>query len=528
MQTVTGTFTEKSQGVLQNLTYKLLISWDKTFNASAQWFKIGTSSIGGIDPIRGESTVIQEWDKYQYTDFSDKVMQIERVIETDPPIGSVTSAMADITLDNTTGWFDPLNRQSPYYGMLTAGKPVRFYIGYEGVEQIQQFVGITEGVPEVNEQDRTVRLHCIDFLRRINNTKLNETVILTNVTTDQAISQVLQAAGLAVNQFDLDLGTVVIPFVYFKKGEFAGPALDKLTEAELGSLYMNEEGIVKFENRTNWNSKNITWGFNESNVVDMSSPEANRVINAVEVISNARSVQDLQKIYISGGVLKFTDGVSTIAPGETKEAFVNFVDENNVELPVTTINNPVDGVMTDSGFDGNTAEDGSGSSVNIDLDSIDKFATSAKLTFTNNDTVNGVISRLELWGTPAPITNPIYTLTEDADSIETYERQEYKLENDYIQDEGAAESISAILLEERKDLGSSRKFNIIGVPQLQVGDRVNYSSPEIAETYFITKISGILSLSDGYKQTIEANKRTIKIYFRIGVSAIGSTDEIAP
>lgn len=528
MQTVTGTFTEKSRGVLQNLTYKLLISWDKTYNASAQWFKIGTSSIGGFDPIKGESTVIQEWDKYNYTDFSDKVIQIERVIETDPPIGSVTSAMADIVLDNTTGWFDPLNEDSPYYGLITAGKPVRFYIGYEGAEQIQQFVGITESVPDVNEKDRTVRIHCIDFLRRVNATKLNETVILTNVTTDQAISAILQAAGLATNQFDLDLGTVVIPFVFFKKGELAGNALDKITEAELGSLYMNEEGIIKFENRTNWNYKNIVWGFNESNTTDMSSPEASRVINSVEVISNARSVQQLQKVYISGGAVKFTDGTTILNPGETKEAFVDFKDENSNELPVTTLNNPVDGVFTDSGFDGNTAEDGSGSAVGIDFDSIDKFATSAKLTFTNNDSVAGFISRLELWGTPAPITNPVYTLTEDADSIENYERQEYKLENDYIQDEGAANSISEILLEERKDLGSSRTFNIIGVPQLQVGDRVNYSSPEINQTYFITKISGILSLSDGYKQTIEANKRTIKIYFRTGVSAIGSSDEIAP
>ncbi len=528
MQSVTDTFTQKSTGVLQNLTYKLLISWDKTFNASAKWFEIEASEIGGVDPIRGESTVIQEWDKYNYTDFSDKVMRIERVIETDPPIGSVTSAMADILLDNTTGWFDPLNRLSPYYGMLTAGKPIRFYIGYEGAEQIQQFVGLTEGVPDINEEDRTVRLHCIDFLRRVNNTKLNETVILTDVTTDEAISEVLQAAGLAVNQFDLDLGTVVIPFVYFKKGEMAGTALDKLTEAELGSLYMTEEGIIKFENRTNWNTKNIVWGFNESNAIDMSSPEANRVINSVEAISNARSVQDLQKIYISGGALKFTDGTTNLNAGETKEAFVDFKDENSNELPTTTINTPVISVYTDSGFDANTAEDGSGSSVNIALDTIDKFATSAKLTFTNNDTVNGVISRLELWGTPAPITNPVYTLEEDADSIEIYERQPYRLENDYIQDEGAANSISAILLEERKDLGSSRTFVVVGVPQMQIGDRVTYTSPEISETYFVTKISGILSLSDGYKQTIEANKRTIKIYFRTGVSAIAGPDEIAP
>lgn len=528
MQAVSQNFTDKSQGVLQSITYKVLVSWDKTYNSSAKWFEIEDSEIGGIDPIKGESTVIQEWDKYTYKDISDKVIQIERVIETDPPIGSVTTAMADIILDNTMGLFDPLNVNSPYYGLLTAGKPIRFYIGYKGAEQIQQFVGITENVPVVDEKNKTVRLHCVDFLKRINNTKLNETIILTNVRTDEAISEILETAGLAVNQFDLDVGSVVIPFVFFKKGELAGNALDKITEAELGSLYMTEEGIIRFENRQNWNYKNISWGLNESNTIDMSSPEANRVINSVEVISNARSVQALQKVYISGGALTFTDGTNVIKPGETKEAFVDYKDDNFNELPVTTLTTPVKDQIIDSGFSANTQEDGSGASVDIVLDSISKFATAAKLTFENNDSVIGYVNRLELWGTPAPVTNPVYTLTEDQTSIDLYERQEYRIENDYIQDEGAANSISQILLEERKDLGSSRTFEIIGVPQLQVGDRVTYTTPEINETYFVTKISGILNTSGGYKQTILCNKRTIKIYFTIEVSAIDSSDEIAP
>jgi len=529
MQTVTEEYKAKSRQAIRPITYKVLASFNKTYSSSTNFFTIGTSTIGGKDIIKGENTVIQEWDKYDYQDISDRVLSIEYTRESEPPIGAVTMAMADVVLDNHDGIFDPINQSGPWYGRLGAGRPFRLYMGFTGAEQIQMFIGLSEGVPVIDEKNKTVRFHLLDFIKALQGTKLNESIITVTQRTDQVISTVLQAAGLSTSQFSLDTGSVVIPFAYFPKDSDVGKILKDITQAELGGLYMDENGLIRFENRINWASHTNVWEFTEDNVIDMSSPDATKVINSVEIKSDARSLQDLQKVYISGGALKFTDGSNTLAVGETKEAFVDFKDEDSNDLPVTGVVTPTSGTINTSGFDGNTAEDGSGTSVTLTLASISKFSTAVKLSFTNAGTKTAYVSRLELWGYPAPITNRVYALVEDSTSIDQYEVQRVSIENNYIQDDSAANSIGAIIINERKQIGAERTMVIKGVPQLQVGDRVSYSSPSINETYYVNKISGILNLSDGFKQTIDVGKRTIQKFFTIGVSTIGSsTDVIAP
>ena len=100
MQTVTEAFKAKSRQAIRPITYKALASFNKTYSASTNFFTIGTSTIGGIDIIKGENTVIQEWDKYDYEDISSRVLSIEYTRESEPPIGAVTMAMADVVLDN--------------------------------------------------------------------------------------------------------------------------------------------------------------------------------------------------------------------------------------------------------------------------------------------------------------------------------------------------------------------------------------------------------------------------------------------
>lgn len=529
MQTVTDSFTEKTKSELRHLRWNCLISFTKQFDDAIDFFTIGVSTIGSTDIIAGTNSVIQEWEKYAYEDFSDRVLSIEYTRESDPPVGSVTLAYADVVLDNSDSIFTISNTSSPLYGYIADSRPIRLYIGFEDTEKIQVLVGMTVGLPVLDEKAKTARFHCIDFFRHIDTNLLNESVMLTNVRTDEAIQAILTDAGLLTSQSSLDTGTVIIPFLYYPKGTRIGTAIREIAEAELGGIYMDENGVIRFENRTNWNNNTEVWQFNRTNVLDMTTPDVARVINSVEVISKTRGVEANQKIYISSGAASFTDNTTILPPLTSKDVFINFTDTDG-SLPVTSSATPVAALTTNSGYDSNTQPDGSGSSMNasVTITSTSLFATSVKYTFTNaSSTTSAYINRLEVWGTPARVQNNIYALIQDQASIEAYEEQAHKIENNYIQDESAANSIGQRIISDRAEIDDQRTMTVKGVPQLQIGDIIRYSDNKSNETYFVTRINGILG-TDGFRQIIVATKRTIVEYFAIGVSSIGGPGQIAP
>jgi hypothetical protein len=529
MQLVSDQFTNKTKGALRHLEWKCLISFAKDFNSGITFFTIGTSTIGGTDIIPGSNSVIQEWEKYTYVDYSARVLSMEYTRESDPPVGSISLAYADVVLDNSDSIFTVSNTSSPLYGNIADSRPIRLYVGYKDTEKIQVLVGMTVGLPILDEKAKTARFHCIDFFRHLDNQLLNQSIMLTDVRTDQAIQAILTDVGLLTSQSVLDTGTVIIPFLYYPKGTKVGTAIREIAEAELGGIYMDENGVIRFENRTKWIHNSEVWQFDRTNVIDMTTPDASKVINSVEVKSKTRAVEANQKVYISSGAVIFTDGSNILSPSTSKDIFIDFTDTNG-SLPVTTSATPVAGLTTNSGYDSNTAADGSGTTMNpsVTITAVSLFATSVKYTFTNaSSTTAAYINRLEVWATPAKVKNDIYVLVQDQNSIEAYEIQPHEINNNYIQDSSAANSIAQRIISDRAEIDDQRTITIKGVPQLQIGDIIRYSDNKTNQTYFITRINGILG-NDGFRQIIVATKRTIVDYFAIGVSSIGGTGQIAP
>ena len=522
MQTVSTAFTTRTNGSIRRLQWSLLASFDKTYDADIDFFTIGTSEIGGTDILKGSSDVVQEWDKFDYEDLSDRLLSIEYTRENEPPIGAVTMAFADIVLDNHDDLFTPTNASSRLYGKLGVGRPMRLYLGFNTVESIQVFIGFTDSLPDIDERGKTAKFHCIDFFKKIESVELNEEVIYIDKRSDEVISGILQTAGLLTTQFVLDTGSTVIPFAYFKKGSKVGEAIREIIEAELGAIYMDENGIIRMENRTNWTANSEVWQLGKDNVLELSTYDPGKVINRVEVFSQARTVQAKQKIWELSG--------STEIPASgSLEIWADFKDDYG-ELPVTAVDDPnYISSATTSLYATNVNQDGTGAtkSANVALDSSSLFSTAMKLVFTNSATVPVYLTQLELWGTPAKVTNDIYIIEEDASSIASYETTTHKIENNYIQDEPAAISIAKIILADRAEVNDQVKMLIKGIPQLQIGDVVRYTDSKSDETYYVTQINGILN-SSGFRQTIIASKRTINEYFRVGVSTIGSGYGLAP
>lgn len=531
MQTVSAAFDTRTAAAIRKVTTKLFISFQKDFDPLIDFFTIGVSTIGGTDILKGDGSVVQEWEKYSYTDYSDRIISAEVNRETEPPTSPVTLATCDLVLDNHDDIFTPGNAGSPLVDFLVSRRPVRLNVGF-GNETVPKFVGVTLGKPKIDERSKTAKFHCIDFLSSIMNVPLDEEVIYENILTGAIVQALLERGGLSASQFDLDSGSVVIPFAYFKKGMTIGDALREVAEAEIGNVNMTEAGVTRFEDRINWNSKLPSYTYDKDNMLERESLDVDTVINDVRVYSRARQVQTKQPVWQGNAPVRFSDGAISILPGETKEIFADFKDDFG-ELPVTTIDDPEpSSLATTSVYVANTLSDGSGDDISGDvgLDSSDLFSTAIKLTFTNNGSDEAFLTQVELWGTPARVIADIYERTTDDASIgefDAFEQHIHEIRNDLIQDATAARTIGQIIVSDRSQDDDQQKWIIKAVPHQQVGDVVTYDELDADEDYFVTRVNDIIN-SSGYRQVLQVSKRTINIYFRIGISTIGGPDPLGP
>ena len=100
MQTVTGQFTTDTAAAFKNIGVAALIAWAKSTNGTYQFFTINQSKIGGADVIKGSGGAVTFFDKYQYDNESDNVLEfsISRKMSNLP--WGVIMASAQITLRN--------------------------------------------------------------------------------------------------------------------------------------------------------------------------------------------------------------------------------------------------------------------------------------------------------------------------------------------------------------------------------------------------------------------------------------------
>lgn len=524
MQTVSAAFDTKQAQAVRKITWAVFISFEKNFTDATDFFEIGTSTIGGPDIIKGEGSVVQEWDKYDYTDYSDRILSIEYDRETEPPTNPISLATADIVLDNWDDMFTPGNANSPLDGFLLPRRPIRIAAGFSG-ENVPLFVGLTEGKPIIDERSKTARIRCVDFLKSLMDKELNEAVMYQDMRTDEIVADLLEDhGGLSATQHDLDTGTVIIPFAYFPKGTKLGDAIMEIAEAELGHVFMGEAGMIGMHNRTNWNGGSSQHTFDKDEVIDRENAGSDTVINVVEVYSEAREVQAKQKLWELSNPIE-------VPAGDTVEVFADFKDEYG-DLPVTSCDDPAYITSaTTSLYATNTDRDGSGASQSSDitLNSTSLFSTGFKMVFENTGSQSVFLTQIELFATPAKVVNDIYTRKVDSVSAgqEGYEEHVHEIKNNYIQDETAANTISQIIISDRAEDDDQQILFVRALPQLQIGDIVTYDDENQTEDFFTTGINGIINKA-GFRQKLKVSKRTVEDYFRIEISTIGGSDKLGP
>lgn len=516
MQTTSMLFRQIAAGYVRPISWGVRASFDKTFDDSITFFTLDTSILDGDDVLAptGDNP-IQVWDQYKYEDYSRRTLSIEVTREETEPY-SVTQAYADITLNNYDNYFTP-NSGSPIQNYILPRRPFRAFLGFNG-EVLPQIVGLSEGMPSIDKVSKTAEFHVVDFMSYLLDQDISETIILQNVTTGEVLEYLFDFMGLNEDQYFLDYSLNRLNFFYVEKGTKFGYVANKLIEAEIGRLYMDESGIIRFKNRYNYDL-NPVYTFDKRNVVDYQVSDITKVINSVKITVAPRIVQSLQSIYISSTPI-------LVEVGATIEVWATFND------PVTTVNAPdlSDTELTDSYYIGSLDEFGDMPYSDIGLDSIEVFSKAAKLTFTNTGSNAAYISELELYGTPAKIVDSKLIEEKDQDSIDKFEEQVYEIsDNEYIQDESNAQSRAEILLHDYAAYGSEIELEVKGSPALQLGDAINLDLDGYQGIHIIMKTINIVSSDDGkLTQRLRARRKEVPSFFILDQSVLDGPDLLAP
>lgn len=492
-----------AEGGVRPLNWGLRISFDKTFDPDIGFFTLSDdetpmSLLDGTDVLApSDNNIINEWDKYDYEDYSSRVISMEVTREIIEPF-SVVQTMADVTLRNEDNYFTP-NSGSPIQDFILPRRPFRILMGFDG-ESVPVFVGLSEKMPEIDKKGGTASFHLIDFLSVIFGKSVIEATMLINKTTSEILDVLFQQVGLVPDQYVLDTSFNRIPFFFVQKDDNLGTIIKDLMEAEQGRLYLDELGIIRFLNRQNYNNT-VVGSYNKSNSVDYSVSGEDDIINYAKIKMDVLAVQDDQTVWQQSEPVQ-------INSGDSVEIWANLTD------PVTSVLEPEYSPesIEASYFTSSLNSAGTIPYTGVNLTDIESFGSAVKFIFENVGATNAFITAIDLWGSPIKVVDTLLVEDKDATSIENFEEQVYELETKYIQTKNDAINKAAIIVNDYKDYGSIVDLDIKGNPAYQLGDVLDLDLDGYQGSHIITKKIDIIS-PNRYVQRLRAKAKEVQTYF---------------
>lgn len=519
MQTTTLPFRQIAGGNVRPISWGLKAAFEKELDPSVTFFILDSSLLDGPDILTSsDADVVQEWDKYLYTDYSDRVISVEITQDQTEPF-SIVQSMADVVVNNYDGFFTP-NGGSPIEQYILPKRPMRLLMGFNGIN-LPQFIGLTEKMPELDKASRTATFHLIDFMTFIFDREVDNTAILENVTTAEILDFLFQSVGLLPSQFSLDETSFNrVPYFYVEKGQKLGGIVQELMEAEQGRLFMDELGIIRFLSRQNYNSQPV-WKFDDNRVIDYQVSQADDIINFARIESDVLGRFNNVPLWSASQPI-------LVRAGETTSVWSQYQD------PVIAVDTPVTSSVEIEGSSFNDSLDSQGQEPygNISLQSITNFSKSSLMVFENGGDQDAYIVNLDLWGDAIRVEDTIIAEESDPTSIENFDERRYELKTKYIQDVNSAISKVSILVDDYKDFGSILDIDVKGMPALQIGDVVTVEGDTYNGDFIITKIVQIMSNSK-YAQRLRVKFKAPRLYFILSSdsearSLLDGTDVLMP
>lgn len=519
MQIVPAGFNELANGDVRPISWGAMVSFDKTFDDDITFFTLDQSILNGVDILAPtEDNPLQAWDFYEYVDYSDRIIYMAWESELNFPY-SVVSAMADIQFNNYDKYFNP-NGLSPIASDVLPKRPIRLLAGFRNT-LLPQFVGLTQGMPEIDGVNRTATFNALDFLTQIYEMPIRNTIAMANVTTDVVLANIFTQFGLAPSQYDLALGRNRIPFLFFERDQMtAGEVIRTLMQAEMGKLWLDELGIIRFRPRLE-QPETPTYLFNDENIVSIDTSGDDEIINSVTITTNVRAVQDLQVIY--------SKDAANVSRFDTIPASSVYTFTANMQDPALSVIVPsVNQIAGESWF---VVEDDLGNPVttNISVTATELKTNSYDVTFTNTNPFPLLITRLELWGEPARLISedPVIYNNVESDSVQKYEVKDLAIDNNFIQSIDQSRSLALTILDEYSEYNDIIEIEIKGNPAIQLSDIIEVDKDDYSGEYRVIGKKNKLQ-DQKYTQILKAKKYTPRQWFTLNQSVLNGSDQLAP
>lgn len=383
--------------------------------------------------------------------------------------------------------------------LILPKRAVRSEVGFNNYN-IPKFTGlINKFIPSIKED--TIHIYAYDMADRLKDV-IVEDAYFENKRSDELIIELASIAGIGIEQLSLETGTNTVEFAYFQEGS-VWTYMNQVAEAEGGRIFFDETGKLTFWNRTHYRDNNdtaYTFSFSE-HIMDLDYEiSKQKVKNRIYIKAYPKKKLTDVKIYND-------TSIPSVSPGDTQEFFCqyNYLQEDSV--PALNVQLPIIG--TD--IRANTAEDGSGSNISssITISSYFIFKESMRINLHNANASTAYLTRFRIYGDPIVIARRIEDVREDTDSQAIYDVQELQIENNLITTDEFAETLAIQKLAELKDPRDFIKIEAIGVPYLQLGDkvRVQRSFNGDYENFHIVK--NAWSFSEDFTQTLELEKKVI-------------------
>lgn len=521
MQTVSSQFHQLAQGDLIPLAWANKMSFTKEFDNTIEFATYDVSTYDGTDLYAPtDDNPISYWDFYKYEDYSNKMKSMEWTRSFEFPY-SVSAAMADFTMNNTDDYFTP-EAGSPIDDYILPKRPTRLLAGYD-IYNLQQFVGITDKAPKLDDTNKTAQFHATDFLTEVFATDLTDVVAMENARTDEVLEAILSQFGISTSSYSFAKGRNVIPFVFFDRGKNAGNAIRELMQAEGGHFWIDEQGIIRFENRLPQVDTPVLV-LDDSNVLDLKASGDIGIINQVRIKSTVRRVADFRDVFSNIKIDSANVGDGFVIPANSSKPYPADLDN-----PCLSIDQPTFGES--SGESWFTAIDLNGNNVTSNVSVTgDSLSTNQYVTFINNTNAFPIeIDRMVIWGRPALVANTINYLAKDQDSIDKYEVQQLGgdtgIENNFFGNEANCRSFAETIIDAYMDFNPTIEATITGNLALQLNDVVHLTARGNNDNY---KVTGITVNMYPFSYKIKATRYTPRSWARYDVSVYDGTDVIAP
>lgn len=518
MQIVPNGFNALADGDVRPLSWGMFISFSKAFDDDVTFFTLDQSTLNGSDILApSEDNPLQAWDFYEYLDYTDRVIFMSWERELEFPYSTVT-AIADFQLNNYDKYFTP-GSASPIATDNIPKRPVRLLSGFANTT-LPQFVGLTQGMPEVDEVNKTATFTAFDFLTQIYDLPIRNTIAMSYVTTDVVLANIFEQFGLAPSQYDLAVGRNVIPFLFFEKDQMAaGEVIRTLMQAEMGMLWLDEMGIIKFRPRLSQPDVPV-YVFDDENIVSLETSGDDEIINKVTITTDVREVQEFQVVYSKD---KTSNQLNTIP------ALSTYVFSAELKDPCLSIETPVFGEVADVSWF--TAEDAVGNPVvlNVTVIGVELKTNTYEITIANTNSFTININQMELWGEPAKqiSVEPVIYENIETDSVAKYEVKPIEITNNFIQSISQARALALTILDEYSEYADIVTAEVKGNPALQLSDIVEVNYQHYTGQYRIIGIKDKIQ-SQQFTQILRLKKYSPRHWFTLDQSQLNSTDVLAP